>query len=303
MRKVLGWLMLVIGVSGIFLSILGIISGRQLVDAIGDSLRSNMTLTIDSLDTVRETLVLTKTTVAELETGLETATETAGSVSVALAETGPLLVESSLVVTQDVPQSIETLQDSMPGLIEVSGAIDSTLRTLSGFAVSRTILGIPLSFDLGVEYDPDIPFDQSVRELGASLEGMPQQLRGLEDVLDTTNENLQVISQDLGRLGADLEGMNANLDEVGPLIDEYINIVTEIGDNTRQSRSLLAGQLQQAKLVLTLIMIWFGLLQIAPIYLGWELIHGRRETEGAVVESEGDVIVEQEVVKGDGDDA
>lgn len=268
--------MLAIGLSGIFLSILGVVSARRLVNALGQTLQANMTLTIESLDTVRETLLLTKSTVAQLEAGLATAEETAANVSAALAETGPLLVEGSQVVTEEVPASIETLQESMPALIEVSGAIDRTLRTLSAFNISRTILGIPLSFDLGVSYDPDVPFDQSVRELGDSLEGMPQQLRGLEATIETTSQNLQMVSDDLSRLGTDLETLNQTLDEAAPLVDEYIGIVTELGDNTRQSRRLIERQVAQARLVVTVILIWFGFLQIAPIYLGWELIRGRR---------------------------
>ncbi len=270
--------MLAIGVSGIILSIVGVITGRQLVDAIGASIRGNLTTTVDSLDTVRETLVLTRSTVAQLETGLETAEESASNVSTAISESRPLLTESSRIVTGDVPESIETFQESLPALIEVSAAMDSTLRRLSAFSIDRSILGIPLNFDLGVNYDPEVPFDQSVRELGESLEGMPEQLRSLEEYIDTTDENLVTMSEDLARLSADLETINSTMDEVEPLVNEYITIVTEVADNARESRLLLDRQLAQAKLVVTVIMIWFGLLQVAPIYLGWELVSGHRET-------------------------
>lgn len=312
MRKALGWLMLAIGVSGIILSIIGIISGRQLIDAIGASMRGNLTTTVDSLDTVRETLVLTRSTVAQLETGLETAEESASNVSTAITESRPLLSESSRIVTDDVPESIETFQESLPALIEVSAAMDNTLRRLSAFQIDRSILGIPLNFDLGVDYDPEVPFDQSVRELGESLEGMPEQLRSLEQYIETTDENLLTMSEDLARLSADLEDINSTMDEVEPLINEYIAIVTEIGDNARQSRLLLDRQLAQARLVLTVIMIWFGLLQVAPIYLGWELISGRREARfvktaedvrESPVETTADVVAREEAIEAGSQDA
>lgn len=311
MRKALGWLMLAIGVSGIILSIIGVIVGRQLIDAIGASVHGNLTTTVNSLDTVRETLVLTRSTVAQLETGLETAEESASNISTAIAESRPLLTESSRIVTGDVPESIETFQDSLPALIEVSSAMDSTLRTLSAFRVNRSILGIPLNFDLGVDYDPEVPFDESVRELGETLEGMPEQLRSLEQYIETTDGNLLTMSEDLARLSADLENINSTMDEVEPLINEYITIVTEIGDNARESRLLLDRQLAQARLGLTIVMIWFGLLQVAPIYLGWELISGRREativTEpGAVpegpTETKADVVAREEAIEAGSED-
>lgn len=312
MRKALGWLMLAIGLSGIILSIIGIGTGRQLIDAVGASVRGNLTTTVDSLDTVRETLLLTRSTVAQLETGLETAEESAGNISTAIAESRPLLMESSRIVTGDVPESIETFQDSLPALIEVSSAMDSTLRTLSAFRIDRRILGIPLNFDLGVNYDPEVPFDQSIRELGESLDGMPEQLRSLEQHIETTDENLLTMSEDLARLSGDLEDINSTMDEVEPLVNEYIAIVTEIGDNARESRLLLDRQLAQAKTVLTVIMIWFGLLQVAPIYLGWELISGRREARlvkdsdtvpEAPIETKSAVIEREEAIDAGGRDA
>ncbi|MFW6098221.1 MAG: hypothetical protein ACOC9Z_09085 [Chloroflexota bacterium] len=312
MRKALGWLMLAIGVSGIILSIVGVITGRQLIDAIGASIGGNLTTTVDSLDTVRETLVLTRSTVAQLETGLETAEESASNVSTAISESRPLLTESSRIVTGDVPESIETFQESLPALIEVSAAMDNTLRTLSAFRIDRSILGIPLNFDLGVDYDPDVPFDQSVRELGESLDGMPEQLRSLEQYIETTDENLLTMSEDLARLSADLENINSTMDEVEPLINEYITIVTEVADNARESRLLLDRQLAQAKLVVTIIMIWFGLLQVAPIYLGWELVSGRRETRllnepedvsDTPVETKADVVDREDAIEAGSQDA
>lgn len=312
MRKALGWLMLAIGVSGIILSIVGVIIGRQLIDAIGASIRGNLTTTVDSLDTVRETLVLTRSTVAQLETGLETAEESASNVSTAISESRPLLTESSRIVTGDVPESIETFQESLPALIEVSAAMDNTLRTLSAFRIDRSILGIPLNFDLGVDYDPEVPFDQSVRELGESLDGMPEQLRSLEQYIETTDENLLTMSEDLARLSDDLENINNTMDEVEPLINEYITIVTEVGDNARESRLLLDRQLAQAKLALTVIMIWFGLLQVAPIYLGWELVSGRRETRllkepedvsDTSVETKADVVEREDAIEAGSQDA
>ncbi len=295
MRRVLGLLLLAIGISGIFLSIIGILYGIRLVDSLGDGLQANLTLTLESLDTVRETLILTKSTVAQLDTSLSTVEETANNVSVAIEETRPLLLQGSEVVTQDVPESIETFQTSMPALIEVSGAIDSTLRTLSAFGVNRTILGIPLSFDLGVEYDPEVPFDQSITELGESLEGMPEDLRSLEQYINTTNDNLLIISQNIAEIGRNLEGINSSVGEIEPLIDDYILIVTDISDRTRQTRVLLDRQLDTMKLILTIIMIWFGFMQLAPIYLGWEIISGARDR---VIIADDDVIL-QTVVDSD----
>lgn len=276
MRKALGWLMLVIGVSGIAISFTGLIAGRRLVASLEQSLHRNLTLTIDSLDTVRQSLIVTRSTVQQLEVALETAHQAADSASNTISETQPLLTDGSQVVTRDVPHSIETFQSSLPALIEVAGAVDSAMRTLSAFRINRSILGFPLNFDLGVDYDPDVPFDQSVAELGATLEGVPQELRALEDTIETTNDNLQTISQDISDLGTDLEDINESIKEAQPIVDEYMTIVTDLSDSARRSRLLLDRQMAPVNLAITLLTIWFGLAQIAPLYLGWELVAGHR---------------------------
>lgn len=276
MRKALGIVILATGVLGIILSIAGIIAGRRLVDSMGQGLQSNLTTTLDSLETVKETLILTKLTVGQLSEGLSTVEDTMDNVSIAIDDTRPLLQQSSSVTTEQLPASIEAFQETMPALVEVAGTIDDTLRTLDAFNVRRSILGIPLDFDLGVEYDPEMPFDESVSDLGASLEGVPQQLRSLRQHIETTNDNLRTMSRNVSSISSDLGTINRSISRVEPLLDEYIAIITELSDSTRQARLLLQRQIGQVKFVLTVAMIWLGLTQIAPLYLGWELATGRR---------------------------
>lgn len=276
MRKALGIVILATGVLGIILSIVGIIAGRRLVDSMGQGLQSNLTTTLDSLETVKETLILTKLTVGQLSEGLSTVEDTMDNVSIAIDDTRPLLQQSSSVTTEQLPASIEAFQETMPALVEVAGTIDDTLRTLDAFNVRRSILGIPLDFDLGVEYDPEVPFDESVSDLGASLEGVPQQLRSLRQHIETTNDNLRTMSRNVSSISSDLGTINSSISRVEPLLDEYIAIITELSDSTRQARLLLQRQIGQVKFVLTVAMIWLGLTQIAPLYLGWELATGRR---------------------------
>lgn len=259
------------------MSVIGIIIGQRLVADLGEGLEANLTLTLDGLDTVNESLILTKSTVGNVSDGLATVEDTAENVSVAIDDTRPLLQQASTVTTQRVPESIETFQEGLPALIEVAGTVDETMRTLSNFNVDRRILGIPLSFDLGVDYDPEVPFDETVEELGASLEGMPEQLRSLEESMSVTDDNMRAISRNVSEIGRDLSAINEDIAEIEPLLDEYISTVMEISDALRQARLSVRRQLDQMKLAVTVIMVWFGLMQLAPLYLGWELFTGARE--------------------------
>lgn len=289
-RRFLGFLMVLIGLSGVWVGVISAATAREVVDSIGQGMDSNLELLSQSLDTITESLTLAKQTVSDVNESLVTIEQTADDISLALTDTQPLLTEVGDIVSNDVPDSIEAVQASIPNMVEVAGAIDNTLTTLNNFAVDRSI-DIPnpfssqplytfdLNFDLGINYDPNVPFDQTVRELGTSIEGLPEQLRGLAEHVDRSSANLQNLSDSITTVGDDLAVVNGRIAELDPLLDEYGRIVTELNDQTRRLRAGINTQLEGIKQTINIVMIWFILTQIAPLYLGWELVTGRRMAE------------------------
>lgn len=295
-RRLLGLLLLLIGITGVVLSVAGIIVGRQLVDTIGAGIRNNLQLTLQSLDTVEETLLLAKQTIGDVSVGLDTVEATTTDLGQTINQSRPLIDQVNQVTSHQVPDSIETVQTTIPGLAEVAGIIDDTLVALNDFRIDENILGLNIQYDLGVNYNPTVPFDEAVLDLGDSLDGLPETLRSLEIYLNVTRDNLQTISQGLFAVARDLDVVNERIAAVDPLLNEYIRIVNETRDNTSQVRAQVEEQLEMIKLVITVLMVWLGLTQIAPLYLGWELLAGRRErVVEPVVVPERDVL--PEVVK------
>lgn len=276
MRKLLGIIMLVIGLAGIVLSLTGAVVGRRLIAGIGNTLQANLQLTIQSLDTVNESLTLTRETIREIGIGLETLAVTGERAAGSLEDTRPMVAQISQVLTNDVAGSLETFQQSLPDMVEVARSIDETLTTLSNFRIDRTILGIPLRYDLGIDYDPEVPFAESVEELGASMEGLPEELRVLETHLEVADTNLGEISGDARQLADDLGRINETMDDLAPQLDEFNATLTEFADSARQLRSTLDAQLNTFQTVWVVVMIWLALTQIAPLYLGYELVRGVR---------------------------
>lgn len=272
LRRILGLFMLVIAVVGVILSVAGTYVVWNMIDGLGDSIDTTLVLTSDSLDTVAESLLLTKSTVEDVTNSVDTVEETTANLSTTISDTRPLLNQVSQVATQDVPNSLEAVQETLPNVAAVAGSIDDTLRLLSAFQLSQSVLGVDLGFDLGIEYDPEVPFDESIEEIGGSLEGVPDQLRALDPFLATTNENLGTISENISTLAVDLGEINENIEDVQPLLDDYLELVYRTSDLVNQTRSGLRAQLQPVKLIIMILFIWIGLTQVAPLYLGWGLL-------------------------------
>lgn len=194
-RRILGIILLLVGLFGLALSIAGLVIGRQLVDDAIGNVDANLALTAQTLDTVEDTLVLSRDTVADLNDGLSTVQTTTRNLSQTINETQPLIDQVGIVAGQDVPESLEAIQETVPNLVEVASAVDDTLLALSQLKLEETIpiINYTIDLNLGVEYEPEMRFDQSIAQIGESLEGMPGRMRSLQVYIDVANENLTLI--------------------------------------------------------------------------------------------------------------
>jgi len=278
-KKFLGVLMLIIALTGLAISAFGIVTSRQLFGNVGRGLEDTLTIASDSLGTVKETLLLTKTTVGQVEGSLVTVGDTAIELSDSISNTEPLLDQVTQVATQDVPESLEAIENAIPDIAEAAGAIDDTLRLLDAFQLDRQIFGVPIRFDLGVDYKPEENLDETVNQLGAGLDGVPESLRGLETNMATVSLNLSNIGGNILTISEDLENINERVGEIEPLIDDYIELIEETNLLVNDTKSNIAQFIDAISLITMVLFIWMGLNQIVPLYLAWTIFVGKNDDE------------------------
>jgi ABC-type transporter Mla subunit MlaD len=283
LRRLAGFILLIVGLAGIAIAIGGFMVTDQVVDAVGATLDSTLTVTSDSLGTVEDTLSLAQTTIGDVNASLDTVEETADSLAKTLSDTEPMLNQVTQIVSEDAPESIESVQAAIPNVAEVAGVIDDTLITLNNFEIDEEFLGFEFKYDLGIDYEPEEPFDETVTELGESLDGLPEQLRSLEDGLADTSANLSTVSENITMIADDLNTINGRIADVDPLMDEYIGLIGNINTTIEQTQTTVDLQLDSAKMVLKVVMVWLGLMQFAMLYLGWDLMT-RKEVEPEATE-------------------
>ena len=273
-KKILGIIILIIAILGLLIGIGGIIGGRTAVDAIQQNLSDTLPLIIESLTAAEDSLVLAQDTIGEVNAGLETATQSTINLSKTVGDAAPAVDQIVTITGEDIPQGIEAFQDSIPNLVSVAATIDNTLQTLSDFKIETKILTFPLKFDLGIEYNPEAPFDESLAAIGDSTEGLPQEMRTLSAELATSSGNLEVMSDDILSLAGNLSDINTQLTNIPPLLDRYIDIVNEVEQTVANLNETLDAQFGNLKLGVTILFGWFMLMQLVPLVVGWELLTG-----------------------------
>ena len=296
LKRILGLIMLMTALAILAFSLAAAVYVGQVLAEVGDSIQANLALVSDSLDTARDTLALSRDTFGDVGGGLGTAVDATANAARTVSESRPLIDNVTTVTTQEVPEAIEGIQNTLPNMIQVAGVIDRALRTLGSVGIDRTIPlpfggSIPLQFDLGIDYAPATTFDDSLRGFQTSLDGLPESLRGLETDLQATRDNLGTLSADLQATSDNLALINNRVGEVLPLIDQYTVLVDDLSVTIARVSADLEQQLDTLRLGILAGLVFLALSQLAPLYLGWELLSGRRAAAERVVAAAPDTAV------------
>lgn len=287
-RRILGGIMSATALAIIVISILGAFQVGGAVASLSTRIENTLQFTSDSLSTAGETIILTQTTIEEVGTGLDTAATATINLSGAIADSRPFLEGVNVLVTHDLPANLEAVQTALPNIVQVAGVIDQTLTTLNGIGLDRTIdlpfgQSIPLQWDLGINYNPEVPFDQTLSTFEDTLAGLPENLRGLENDLTTTTDNLGLLSDNMLTISNDLMTIKGSVGELIPLLDQYTALINDLQASLSRAQISIPAQLNTLRLGIILGLILLALSQLAGLYLGWELITGKRDQLPATV--------------------
>ncbi len=200
------------GVVGLVASLIGLLLGWMTVDSVLARLEGPVRLSVATLDAIEETLGVVDSVTAQLHDGLIAAGESLDAVSATTAESTGSLEALADFLDGDLVTNIEAIQGTMPAAIQAAGAIDSTLRALAL---------------LGVDYDPEQPFDEALMSIDAALEDLPGQLSAQAGAVRDLVPSAERFSADAATIAASMTAMGEDLERSGSVIESYQATVDE----------------------------------------------------------------------------
>jgi methyl-accepting chemotaxis protein len=242
-----------------------LVIGGRVVDQVTANLEETLSLLSRSLDNVESSLVQAQTTLNDINRGLDTVSNTAVNFAQLIQATKPLLDQVSQTVGGNVAEGIDAVRTVVSDLAQAAKNVDDALRLVNNVG------GL-----LGIELDLGKPLEKPVSEIGVVLDTLASDVEGLKTDFDDTAAKVDRISQDTQMIGEDIAAINESLAGFGPIIDEYIDIVKELRERVDRTQADVGRQTAGFKLAISVFMIWIGLTNITPLYLGWELVTGRR---------------------------
>jgi ABC-type transporter Mla subunit MlaD len=253
--------MIAVALAGLLVTATGVIVGWRLLGDVRDASGESLTVTLDALDSVEDTIDLS-------ERGLEAIGSTVTATRSTLAS-----VDQSLAAGTDVIGEVTALTDAIgPSLDDVA----RTLRQLEGVGSSiDSLLGDLSRVPFGPDYDPAQPLGETFGALADTVEDLPQQFASTSTDLGDFERSLVDISADVDALTGAIGEVRTELDQAEALIAGYRRNLESARTVASDTRGDLDTDVRLMRIVLVIggITIAFG--QIVPFWLGRQLL-GRR---------------------------
>jgi methyl-accepting chemotaxis protein len=252
----LGAVWLGAGITGAVVALLSGVLGWALIGNLAAGLDASLAAAGTVLATTTEAVEVIDGVLEDTAAALESMEATLAGGEEGMQEAAALTASLGTLLTEEVPTALEGVLASMPALVDTARVIDRTMRALSL---------------VGVDYDPEVPLDQSLTGIEQTLEPLPEQLRAQQEALEGLSASMSTMAASLGDLSSQVSDLGDGLSEASGLIDEYRASVGEVSEVVEAARSSLATQLQWARALLVLLCVTAAVSLTAPALWGWQV--------------------------------
>jgi hypothetical protein len=257
----LGRLFTILGIGGLVASLVAGVLGIVVVMTLTRSADQSLAVTMAAVETAAETVALAADSLGIVSESFDTRVPSAELAAATFEDAAVVIADSAVVVAVDIPDALDAVVDAMPAIETTAEIIDNALRVLSF---------------VGVDYAPELPFDEAVSALTVAIEDLPDQLRSQAVPLASLASDFEEFGTATVEMADDLAELQSQLEEAELLLDSYAAtageataVVTAIRDDLQWQRWLMV-------LVVILATSAFAVTQAVPILLG------RRFTDRAV---------------------
>jgi hypothetical protein len=241
------------GVLALVTSLIGMVLGLLLVNTVSSDLGGSVGLSESAMLAVEETLDLLESVAVEVDEGLAAASDSIGGAAQGVEDAAGRLEDVADFLDGELQTNIEAIHGSMPAAIQTASAIDATLRALSF---------------LGVDYDPDEPFDESLIAVEAALADLPDQLGAQAEAIRALVPVSFEFAGDATTMAESFSSLAAELAKSEALIDTYRATLLQAEGVVDQTGSSLTADIWLIRLMIVMMGLTGAALAVGLIVLG-----------------------------------
>lgn len=257
-----GRVMLGVAAVGLIVAAVGGVLGWQFVGRLDSAGGETLDVTVETLDTLSDTI--------ELADGV------LGSTVAALEAVGTTL--DALVASFDSADAVIGEVGSLAGTAAPALAdATSTLRDLEGVGATIDAMLEQLSdLPLAPNYNPEAGLGESIGSLADTLEPLSEEFSDTSAEVTGFSEDLTVLRASLEELDTTIADVNAQLSGTDAVIDDYRLRVTEARDLADETAAGIESDTRWMRLLIVFGALNFAVGQIVPWWIGRELVQRSR---------------------------
>ena len=268
-RRRAGRVMIGVGVVGVFVAIVGTIVGWQFLGQINSSTGDSLTVTIDTIDSIDDSIDLVDGVLSSSADAIETTASTLDAVVSSFEESAGV-IDSIQTLTDIVGPALGDAATNLRSLEGVADGVDSLLRGLSNIPFAPS-------------YDSDNALAPAIGDLADDLAALPEEFATTSEEIDGFATSIDELTAEVDQLSLDISDVTAELDGRDALIRQYRSNIADARAVAVDTRDGLDDDIGLLRLLLVLGGLNFGVGQIVPFWVGRNLI---REARSAAIEGD-----------------
>lgn len=186
----------------VVLSVVGVAIGLVMTQTLSRDVRASISVSHSALDAIGQTIEAVDEVASSTAASLDSTSASVSSASSTLDGAVTALEGMADFLDEDLPVTLDSIQMSMPAAIQTANAVDGTLRALSF---------------VGVDYDPEEPFGESLSRVNTALSSLPDEMR-------TQSETLRLLIPSAEQLSADTDSLSTSLDDVKEALSGFTSL-------------------------------------------------------------------------------
>ncbi len=260
MQKILGTFLIVVGLLGTVAGPVGAVIARRAAIDLADTVGVALDVTTSGLVALEDTVAAASGTLTQAAESMDEVAVTILVSSASIEDSQGILRQVAEISGEELPEAIDSFRSSMPALIKVASAIDSTLRAVA--------------FITPGDYDPDVSFDTAVLAIDTSLAEMRPSLVAQADLIREASDGVDGVTEQLAATSGGLTELRDALRSSASVLNVNVATIRRIRASVAIARTDLSGQVSAAGAGLILAGVFFAVSQLAVAVVGLALVRG-----------------------------
>jgi hypothetical protein len=275
-RRILGVLVMIAGILGLGISLAGLIVVWVIKPSVATYANTTIDTLSESVTTSQNVMEITGQALGATVDSLDALSTMLSTTATTVDNTTPMLMDINTIMSDTVPSTLEAATSSLYTAQEAAQVLESTIKSLDAFRfmLSATPLLGNLVGQTGESYNPEKPLADSLGELAASLETLPNTFIEMSTKLSTADDNMGSIQENLVTMSDGVGVISSSLGEYEKMVVQSQSSMDNVTSLLSNIQSNLATIVNGVAIVLTLFFLWLLAAQAVILSQGWELYQG-----------------------------